>query len=76
MRQSTTCTPAPPSGIVTALLLPGSGAGRPGGRQLACRRGHGFDIARHGYVNLTAGRSLPSPFTVTVDLQIGVLFSR
>jgi 23S rRNA (guanine745-N1)-methyltransferase len=30
-----------------------------GGSQLACRRKHGFDIARHGYVNLIAGRSGP-----------------
>ena len=30
-----------------------------GGSQLACRRNHGFDIARHGYVNLTAGRAGP-----------------
>jgi 23S rRNA (guanine745-N1)-methyltransferase len=29
------------------------------GSQLACRRHHGFDIARHGYVNLTAGRAGP-----------------
>jgi len=27
------------------------------GSSLACRRGHGFDIARQGYVNLTAGRT-------------------
>ena len=32
---------------------------RLGGSQLACRRDHGFDIARHGYVNLTAGRAGP-----------------
>jgi 23S rRNA (guanine745-N1)-methyltransferase len=30
-----------------------------GASQLACRRNHGFDIARHGYVNLTAGRAGP-----------------
>ncbi len=30
-----------------------------GGSQLACRRHHGFDVARHGYVNLTAGRAGP-----------------
>lgn len=30
-----------------------------GGSQLACRRNHGFDIARHGYVNLTTGRAGP-----------------
>ena len=30
-----------------------------GGSQLACRRNHGFDIARHGYVNLIAGRAGP-----------------
>jgi hypothetical protein len=30
-----------------------------GGRQLACRHDHSFDIARHGYVNLTAGRAGP-----------------
>ncbi|HEY7263733.1 MAG TPA: hypothetical protein VH589_19890 [Trebonia sp.] len=30
-----------------------------GGSRLACRRGHGFDIARHGYVNLAAGRAGP-----------------
>jgi 23S rRNA (guanine745-N1)-methyltransferase len=30
-----------------------------GGSQLACHRDHGFDIARHGYVNLTVGRVGP-----------------
>ena len=30
-----------------------------GGSRLACARGHGFDIARHGYVNLAAGRAGP-----------------
>src|SRR3984957_18639603 len=30
-----------------------------GGSRLACRRDHSFDIARHGYVNLTAGRTGP-----------------
>lgn len=30
-----------------------------GGSRLACRRDHGFDVARHGYVNLTAGRAGP-----------------
>jgi 23S rRNA (guanine745-N1)-methyltransferase len=29
------------------------------GSQLACRRHHGFDVARHGYVNFTAGRAGP-----------------
>jgi len=29
------------------------------GSQLACGHGHSFDIARHGYVNLTAGRAGP-----------------
>ena len=32
---------------------------RPGGARLACDRRHSFDIARHGYVNLTAGRAGP-----------------
>lgn len=30
-----------------------------GGSRLACGRGHSFDIARHGYVNLAAGRAGP-----------------
>ena len=30
-----------------------------GGSQLACRRNHGFDIARQGYVSFTAGRVGP-----------------
>jgi 23S rRNA (guanine745-N1)-methyltransferase len=30
-----------------------------GERALACSRGHSFDIARQGYVNLTAGRAGP-----------------
>jgi 23S rRNA (guanine745-N1)-methyltransferase len=30
-----------------------------GGCRLACGRDHSFDIARHGYVNLTAGRAGP-----------------
>ena len=34
-----------------------AGSLHPGGSRLACRRGHGFDIARQGYVNLTAGRA-------------------
>jgi 23S rRNA (guanine745-N1)-methyltransferase len=29
------------------------------GSQLACQRNHSFDIARHGYVNLCAGRAGP-----------------
>ena len=29
----------------------------PGGSRLACGRGHSFDIARHGYLNLTTGRA-------------------
>ncbi|GID94423.1 putative RNA methyltransferase [Amorphoplanes digitatis] len=33
-------------------------------RSLRCPRGHGFDIARQGYVNLTAGRSPHSGDTV------------
>jgi 23S rRNA (guanine745-N1)-methyltransferase len=32
---------------------------RLGGSRLACGREHSFDIARHGYVNLTAGRAGP-----------------
>jgi 23S rRNA (guanine745-N1)-methyltransferase len=32
---------------------------RPSGARLACGRNHSFDIARHGYVNLTAGRAGP-----------------
>jgi len=31
----------------------------PGGSRLACGRDHSFDIARQGYVNLTAGRAGP-----------------
>jgi 23S rRNA (guanine745-N1)-methyltransferase len=38
-----------------------AGAVRLDGGQLACRRGHRFDIARQGYVNLVAGR--PGPRT-------------
>lgn len=36
-----------------------------GGRQLACGRHHGFDIARHGYVNLTTGRAGPGTADTT-----------
>ena len=36
---------------------------RPGGARLACDRSHSFDIARHGYVNLTAGRAGPGTGT-------------
>ena len=32
---------------------------RLGDTQLNCGNGHGFDIARQGYVNLTAGRANP-----------------
>jgi 23S rRNA (guanine745-N1)-methyltransferase len=35
------------------------GGSQLGGSLLACGRGHSFDIARHGYVNLTAGRTGP-----------------
>ena len=45
-----------PPRICAALSVPPL---RLGGSQLACRRDHGFDIARHGYVNLTAGRAGP-----------------
>jgi 23S rRNA (guanine745-N1)-methyltransferase len=38
----------------------GEGLARPGDQALRCRQGHSFDIARQGYVNLTAGRS-PHP---------------
>jgi 23S rRNA (guanine745-N1)-methyltransferase len=36
------------------------------GSQLACGRHHGFDIARHGYVSLTAGRAGPGTADTTV----------
>ncbi|GAA3929394.1 putative RNA methyltransferase [Actinoplanes auranticolor] len=36
----------------------GEGLARSGDQALRCRQGHSFDIARQGYVNLTAGRSL------------------
>jgi len=35
----------------------GEALARAGERALRCPRGHGFDLARQGYVNLTAGRS-------------------
>ncbi|MEU8229543.1 putative RNA methyltransferase [Actinoplanes sp. NPDC048967] len=38
----------------------GEGLARTGDQALRCRQGHSFDIARQGYVNLTAGRS-PHP---------------
>jgi 23S rRNA (guanine745-N1)-methyltransferase len=38
----------------------GGGLARTGDQALRCRQGHSFDIARQGYVNLTAGRS-PHP---------------
>ncbi|MGW4941336.1 putative RNA methyltransferase [Actinoplanes sp. NPDC004185] len=38
----------------------GEGLARPDDQALRCRQGHSFDIARQGYVNLTAGRS-PHP---------------
>ena len=31
------------------------------GRQLRCPRGHGFDVARHGYITLRDGRALSTP---------------
>lgn len=40
---------------VPAFLCPVRGCGEPlvrGGRALSCPRGHGFDVARSGYVNL------------------------
>jgi 23S rRNA (guanine745-N1)-methyltransferase len=36
-----------------------SGSVHLGSSSLTCGRGHGFDIARQGYVNLTAGRAGP-----------------
>ena len=36
-----------------------AGGLRPRGARLACGRNHSFDIARHGYVNLTVGRAGP-----------------
>src|SRR5579872_6441496 len=36
-----------------------------GGGRLACGRGHSFDIARHGYANLTAGRTGPGTADTT-----------
>ncbi|HKN97561.1 MAG TPA: rRNA (guanine-N1)-methyltransferase, partial [Pseudonocardiaceae bacterium] len=46
----------PPERVVTALACPVCAAGltRYGGA-LRCARGHSFDIARQGYVNLLAG---------------------
>jgi 23S rRNA (guanine745-N1)-methyltransferase len=42
-------------------VLPARSAGCAGlsGMRLACRRQHSFDVARHGYVNLCAGRAGP-----------------
>ena len=39
-----------------------------GGSRLACSRDHSFDIARHGYVNLTAGR--PGPGTADTTAMV------
>jgi 23S rRNA (guanine745-N1)-methyltransferase len=39
-----------------------------GRSQLACGRHHGFDIARHGYVNLTTGR--PGPGTADTSAMV------
>ncbi|HXL95945.1 MAG TPA: methyltransferase domain-containing protein [Streptosporangiaceae bacterium] len=45
---------------VTYLRCPVCGSSMSlGGSQLACRRNHSFDVARHGYVNLRAGRAGP-----------------
>jgi len=50
----------PLGSVVTYLRCPvcGSSMSLSGG-QLACRRDHSFDVARHGYVNLCAGRGGP-----------------
>jgi 23S rRNA (guanine745-N1)-methyltransferase len=46
--------------VAAYLRCPACAGGlRPGGARLACGRGHSFDVARHGYVNLTAGRAGP-----------------
>src|ERR1700729_769490 len=37
-----------------------------GGSRLACGRKHSFDIARHGYANLTVGRTGPGTADTTV----------
>lgn len=40
-----------------------------GGRNLVCDRGHSFDIARHGYANLTAGRAGPGTADTTAMVE-------
>jgi 23S rRNA (guanine745-N1)-methyltransferase len=45
---------------VTYLRCPVCGSSMSlSGSQLGCRRNHSFDVARHGYVNLRAGRAGP-----------------
>lgn len=40
-----------------------------GGSNLVCDRGHSFDIARHGYANLTAGRTGPGTADTTAMIE-------
>jgi 23S rRNA (guanine745-N1)-methyltransferase len=52
--------------VVTYLRCPScAGPVSLGGGRLACGRGHSFDIARHGYANLTAGRTGPGTADTT-----------
>ncbi|WP_184080168.1 putative RNA methyltransferase [Nocardiopsis mwathae] len=46
-----------PPPVLDALACPHCGEGlAPAGNALACARGHGFDVAREGYVGLLTGR--------------------
>ncbi|ASU86217.1 methyltransferase type 11 [Nocardiopsis gilva YIM 90087] len=46
-----------PASVLAALACPHCGAGiSPAGNALACAHGHGFDVAREGYVSLLTGQ--------------------
>ncbi|GAA1990967.1 methyltransferase domain-containing protein [Nocardiopsis rhodophaea] len=46
-----------PASVLAALACPHCGAGiAPAGNALSCARGHGFDVAREGYVSLLTGQ--------------------
>ena len=48
--------------VCSGRVRPGPGGSGPGGHgaeQVSCERGHGFDIARQGYVSLVGGRGGP-----------------
>lgn len=64
---------SPPRGldlVLDVLVCPVCGARLDvDGSSVVCAGGHGFDIARQGYVSLTSGRSVPGDTAVMIDAR-------